>query len=259
MDFVRVETSVGELEYGRPSMMRNYPDGLVALDLKPGDAVHEVTATLRRGVTLRARVEMPDGTPAGKLIAMSRSYLPTGFENWQQSWNVLEVRDGDLALPGCDPEKGGTAWLFDAKHALGLTLNFNGQEASGPPLTARLQPCGSASVRIVNRKGKPIKSNRTFLYVEFAPGTIMTANFLSDKDDHDLESDWGLWGNYHFKREWEPAPDADGRTTFSGLVPGLTYAVSTFDGYEPLKGQPKMEFQVKPGETLALPDFVIKE
>lgn len=255
LDYIHVETSVGALEYGRPSLIRNYPDALVPLDLKPGDSPRDVAVTLRRGVTLRARVETPDGMPAAPFVAMSRSYLKTGFLNWQESWNVLEVRDGCLRLPGCDPDRGGTVWLFDRKHSLGLTHTFSGAEASGPPLTLRLQPCGSATVRIVDQQGKPAKSGGVHLYVSFAPGTIMAVTFYSGRDDHDLEGDWGLWANYSYKPD--PKRGADGRTTFTDLVPGLTYSLATFDGVDPLKGEPKLEFRVEPGEARVLSDFVI--
>jgi hypothetical protein len=257
MDYVPVETSVGELEYGRPSMIRNDPDGLVALDVKPGQATHEVAVTLRQSATLRASVRTPDDKPVPKFIVVSPSYLPTGFFNWEAPWNYLEAHNGELALPGCDPAKGGVAWLFDADHKLGLTLEFSGKEASGSTRTIRLVPCGSATVRAVNRQGEPLKNHDLHLYAMFRPGTIMAATFLSDKDDKDLEGDWGFWINYHYRSEWEPKTDDQGRTTFTALVPGLTYAVATFEGFDARKGQPKLEFKVKPGETLKLPDFVI--
>jgi protocatechuate 3,4-dioxygenase beta subunit len=256
LDYLHVQTSVGELEYGRPSMLRNYPDGLIALELKPGSDVHEVAATLRRGVTMRTRIETPEGKTPERVTVMSRSYLPIGFEYWQASWNVLVVNNGELVLPGCDPEKGGIAWLFDPAHELGLTLNYSGSEASRPPRTIRLQPCGTATVRFVDAKGKPLKKYEPHLYVGFAPGTIMAATIYSEKDDKELEGDWGFWLNYHFRRDWEPTTDDQGRTTFPGLVPGLTYYVSTFDRLDYRRGVHKVEFRVKPGETLKLPDFI---
>ena len=253
LDYVPVETSVGELEFGRPSMIRNYPDGFVTLDLKPDSKAHKVAVTLRRGSTLRAKIQSPDGKPVARFTVVSRFYLPMGFCNWQAPWNYLEVRDGTLVLPGCDPEKGGTAWLFDPDHKLGLTLAFSGAEASGPIRSVRLQPCGSATVRVVNGKGEPLKSHNLHPYAMFAPGTIMAATVLSDKDDKDLEGDWGYWVNYHYHPEWQPITDDQGRTTFSALVPGLTYSIATFEGFDFRKGEPRIDFQVKPGETLKLP------
>jgi hypothetical protein len=257
LDYVPIETSEGELEYGRPSRIRNYPNALIALNPNPGSEALDVAATLRRGVTLRAKVQTPDGKPVAKLTVISRSYLPTGFYNWQAPWNYMEARGGELVLPGCDPEKGGTAWLFDPKQKLGLTLEYTGVEGSGPPRTIRLQPCGSATVRAVNRKGGPVKNEDLHLYAMFAPGTIMAATFLTDKDDHELEGDWGFWINYHYHGEWEPKTDEQGRTTFSGLIPGLDYSIATFNGFDPSKGEPKLDFRVKPGEVLKLPDFVV--
>ncbi len=254
LDYVPIETSVGELEFGRPSRMRNYPDGLIAIEPKPGSKTEDVAVTLRRGVTLRARVAAPDGKPVARLIVMSRSYLPTSFYNWQAPWNILEVHDGELHLPGCDPAKGGTIWLFDPEHKLGLTLNFTGAEASGPRRTIQLAPCGSATVRTVNAKGEPLKTDNIHLYVMFSPGTIMAATVMSDKDDKDLEGDWCSWTNYSYSR---PARDEKGRLTYTSLVPGLPYSLATFGEFDYRKGLEKVDFQVKPGETLKLPDFVV--
>jgi hypothetical protein len=254
LDYVPVESSVGELEFGRPSRMRNYPDGIIAIDPKPGSKTEEAAISLRRGVTLRARVVAADGKPVARLIVMSRLYLPTSFYNWQAAWNVLEVHDGELDLPGCDPAKGGTAWLLAPEQKLGLTLNFSGSEASGPRRSIRLEPCANAVVRTVNGKGEALQTDDIHLYAMFSPGTIMAATVLSEKDDKDLEGDWCFWNNFYHVR---PERDDKGFLTYTGLVPGLPYALATFEGFDFRKGSPKVDFQVKPGETLKLPDFVI--
>src|SRR5262249_51895642 len=56
LDYLPVETSWVELEYGHPGEKRYYPDGLVALESKPDAEVQEVTVELRHGVTLQGRV-----------------------------------------------------------------------------------------------------------------------------------------------------------------------------------------------------------
>jgi hypothetical protein len=193
-DYVHVETSVGEREYGRPSLIHNYPDAIVPLDLKPGSEPGVVTAMLRRGATLRARVLGPDGKPAARFIALSKSYIPTGIELFQAAWNTLHCRDGVLILPGCDPEKGGTVYLYDREHALGATVDFDGAQVTGPPLTVMLQPCGNAKVRYVDGQGKPVVSYQPWLLVALTPGTVAAAIHLSGKDDQELEGDWMLWG-----------------------------------------------------------------
>ena len=54
-----------------------------------------------------------------------------------------------------------------------------------------------------------------------------------------------------------PERDDKGCLTYTGLVPGLPYVLATFEGFDFRKGMPRVDFTVKPGETLKLPDFVI--
>jgi hypothetical protein len=260
LDYVHVDSSIGDLEFGRASRARIHPDGLLALDLKPDDVPAEMTITLRRGVTLKGRVEAPDGTPVKKFMVLSRTYIPTGYELYQAFWTAIEARDGVFELPGCDPDNGGTAWFLDKDHALGTTLNFTGTEASGPPLSVRLEPCGAARIHYVDQAGKPVAKHQPQICIQFRPGTYMAVSFLSDKDEKDLEGDWGDWSNYHFKREWCPATDDQGWTTYRGLIPGADYFLTAWDlgFFDARKGCPKTEFRVKPGETLTLPDYVLK-
>ena len=225
-DFVHLKTSVGELEYGRPSMIRNYPDGLIALDLKPDSEPHDVKATLRRGVTLRAKVLTPDGNRAAKFTAISPSYIPTGFELFQAPWNAMECRDGELVLPGCDPEKGGSVYLYDREHSLGTTLNFTGAQATGPPITVALEPCGAATLRLVDAKGQPLQGKDPQIHIVLSPGTVMATLVQTNKDDKDLEGDWIVVvelpsrtriENRCGRRRHDPGPDS-GRTLPGHLV-----------------------------------------
>ena len=263
LDYVHVESSIGDLEFGHPSRVRVYPDALIPLDLKPGDNTREVTATLRRGVTLKARVQGQDGKPIKNFMVLSRSYMPVSIEHFQQmERNVLHARNGVFELPGCDPEKGGTAWLFDPDHALGLTVRFTGAEAAGPERTVQLEPCGSAKVRCVDRQGKPVSKADLSPCIVFSPGTFMAATALSPNDDKELEGDWGIWSNYHFKHSLEPPTDSQGYTTLFGLVPGATYWVTSWGplgNFDRRKGGQKEEFRVQAGKTLTLPDFVTRK
>ncbi len=261
LNYVHVALTIGDLEFGHPSRVRVYPDGLIPLNLKPAEKTHEVNAILRRGVTLKARVQGADGTPVKNLLVLSRSYTPASFEHYQQPWNLLNVRDGSLELPGCDPEKGGSAVLLDSDHTMGLTMNFTGAEAAGPTRTVRLEPCVSAKIRCVDRQGKPVSKADISPCIVLSPGSFMSASMLSPKDDKDVEGDWGLWFNYHYKRAWEPPTDAQGYTTLSGLVPGANYWVTGWvvgDLNERSGGQ-KAEFRAMAGQTLNLPDFVTRK
>jgi hypothetical protein len=257
-DFVHVETSVGELEYGRPSMLRNYPDAIIPLDLKPDSKSPDVKATLSRGATLKAKVLTPDGKPAAKFTAISRSYIPTGFELFQAGWNAMECRDGELLIPGCDPEKGGSAYLYDPEHALGATLSFTGPQASGPPLTVALEPCGSAAVRLVDAGGTPLQGKSADIQIVLTPGTTMASLVLTGKDEKKLEGDWILWEAFHRGHYLGLKTDAAGLMTIPNLIPGAPYQVVSSEKFDQTEGNSKVEFRVPPGGTLKLPDFVLE-
>lgn len=255
-DYVHVETSVGEREYGRPSLIHEYPDAIVPLDLKPNSEPGVVSATLRRGATLRARVLGPDGKPVARFIAFSRSYIPTGIELFQASWNTMECRDGELILPGCDPEKGGTVYLYDREHALGTTFDFNGSQVTGPPSTVALQPCGNAKVRYVDGSGKPVASHQPWLLFAPTPGTVFAATMISGKDDKELEGDWIMWANFDRERSNDRKTDADGRVTITALIPGAPYVLANDRKLDMTRGMETTGFRVKAGETVTLPDIV---
>jgi hypothetical protein len=257
-DYVHVETSAGELEHGHPGRLRYYPDALIALDLKPGTETHDATATLRRGVTLRARVQLPSGKPAEKFIALSRSYIPHGFTLWQWESPItskLECGGGELIVPGCDPDKGGSIWLFDQDNALGATVDFTGAVAAGPPLTVKLEPCGSAALKVVDSEGKRVAW--PVVRIVFTPGLFGTLlGAVSGKDGAPLEGDSEFWRTYDGAQPRNDAADAQGWITIPHLVPGAPYEVVDFNGgMDDEHGYRIREFRVKPGEKLLIPGF----
>lgn len=266
LDYVHVTTSWGQLEYGRPGGIRYYPDGLAALDLKPGTEAPEVAVELRRGVTVKGRVVGPDGKPVERFLVYCRSYMPTGFEWWQREMNVLEGRDGRFELPGCEPGKSVTAWFIDRGDKFGATAVFSA-DAAGAPVTVRLQPCGTAVARFVNAEGKPASGNfngkpvpnyHPFFSMVITPGASMAASQFTGHDDKkDLEADWFSWGHAPAGFAGQET-DAQGRATFAALIPGATYRLMLpqapkGDGQEIAdKGYPTKDFSVRPGQTLDL-------
>ena len=164
-------------------------------------------------------------------------------------------------LPGCDPEKGGTAWLFDPDHALGLTVTFTGAEAAAPsgPSSSTLW---IGQVRCVDRQGKPVSK------ADLSPCIVFSRR----------------------ARSWRPTayPPKMIRSSKATGVSGLTTTLNTagaphgFAGlHNPLgpgarrhlwvtswgplgnfdrrKGGQKEEFRVQAGKTLTLPDFVTRK
>src|SRR5262249_37471033 len=119
-DYLHVEITEHELssEDVRPNR-RYYPDGLVALDVKPGDPPRDVTIALCRGVARTGFVVDPDGKPVQDAVLLCRSYLLYRFD--LNGMNELKIRNGRFSLPGCDPEKPSEVFVYSHKGRLGAT------------------------------------------------------------------------------------------------------------------------------------------
>jgi hypothetical protein len=109
-------------------------------------------------------------------------------------------------------------------------------------LTIELQPCGSAQVRLRDAGGKP---SRTFTWLELevtpdqgkAPGERAP-----------------LTGAMPGTFRTEMKPDAEGRLTVRGLIPGATYRLYAFDFHAQTIVPLGKAFTVESDKTRKLPD-----
>jgi protocatechuate 3,4-dioxygenase beta subunit len=285
LDYVHVETSWGQLEYNTPGRERLYPNGLVALDLKPESKEHEVTVTLRRGMTVKGRVLGPDGKPVDEFKVLSRSYLPSGYSWWRCRLHMVEGRNGRFELPGCDPEKPLAVHLFDPKNELGATVTVSGKQAADGQVTIRLERCGTAVARFVtapapldertaaHEEGKPLANHSPLLQLVLTPGATRLVFEVGGDDDNkqELEADWVDVPNLA-QAQYTKGPnallftDAEGRITFPALIPGATYRIvhsrpeagkdaTAILSSGRIKGLPVTDFTAKAGEAVELPDI----
>jgi hypothetical protein len=252
-DYLHVETSLRELETGKPGGQRRYPDGLVALDLRPNTPPPEARIPLRRGVTVRGRVLEPEGRPAREAVVMSRSYHPFGMIF---SHNVRPVQNGAFEVPGCDPQRSQPVFFLDDKNQLGAVAELSAKQA-GEPVTVRLAPCGSATVRFVDGDGKPLANLPVgpyplfvHLHLVVTPGlTVWTM-----PDTEMLQSDTAMQVNFDPQRYGGLRTDAAGRVTFPTLLPGATYHLVSDEN----PGAARKEFTAKAGQTVDLGDVMMK-
>jgi hypothetical protein len=247
-DYVMQEIALNRLFSNRPGGSRYYANGFVPLDLKPGSPVHEVMVTLRPAVTVKGQLLGSDGKPPEEALMISR--LRTTPLSLQWRGNPVPVRDGRFELHGCDPDKSYPVFFLDPQHQWGAAVELAGKAASGEPVTVRLAPCGSATVRFVDAAGKPVKNHRPPLQMIVTPGPDMfdpearkTGALLGDMD---------FVANIDRLNHWqEPPTDAQGRITWRALIPGAPYRILQSNG----KGK---TFTVESGKTADLGDIVIK-
>jgi RNA polymerase sigma factor (sigma-70 family) len=256
-DYVFQETSQRMVLEGRPGGPRLRTHTLIPCDLKPGTDSREVNAVLRRGTTVTARIVGPDGGPVRTAWALSRLLLAPQRHSWREFTGHFhgDVHDGRFELHGLAPDAEIPVFFLDSKNDLGATAVFSVKAAKDGPITVRLEPCGTAKGRLVDREGKPLANYRDpyLISMTITPGASRTA---ADKDHPASEGDFLL--RIDPDRYANLTSDAQGRVTFPALIPGATYRIRDIttqgDG-----GGPKIhkEFVARAGETTELGDIPI--
>jgi beta-lactamase regulating signal transducer with metallopeptidase domain len=246
------------------------PDAWLAFTLKAGDGPRELKAQLRR-VTLKGRVLAPDGKPAAKAYLIppqltTRDYL-ADFEQVRrlaldltgmlplfvrEPITPVELRDGQFELPVRDLGAVYRLVFLDPANKFGALAEFTGQQAQDGPVTVRLAPCGSAAVRLLDAKGKPLANFRPNLWMRLPdgphPGPKPIEGLL--KDEMRTNDLWiGRADPFHYGDG--PRTDAEGRVTLPALVPGLTYQIFQTDG-------PATDFKAEAGKVVTLPDVTVQ-
>jgi RNA polymerase sigma factor (sigma-70 family) len=229
-DYVAVEITSGELQGGKRNGVRFYSDAVIPFEIKAGMKALEVTAKLRRGVTIRGKLLGPGDKPVADafMVCWSQLKRPPWFTGERSS---VSVRGGTFELRGCDPEVTYPVYFLDARNKLGASVRLSAKETTDKEVTVRLEPCGSAVVRVLDKEGKPRKGFQPLIYMVFRPGdkgAAADSDFLANVDPVNYQPS-------------DPVADAKGRCTLPVLIPGATYFLGE---------KPKELLTVKSGETL---------
>jgi hypothetical protein len=126
------------------------------------------------------------------------------------------VRDGTFELRGCDPNETYPVYFLDPKNKRGAAARLSAKEAAGKEVHVRLEPCGSAVVRFVDKEGKPLKKFRATPSMVLRPG---------DKGA-EADSEWLVNVDRFNYKSASLTADAEGRCTLPVLIPGASYFFS---------------------------------
>ena len=197
-----------------PNTMNRY------IELNPAEGTESMTCDV-----LLDPGRMPRGTvvgPDGKPLAGAQAFGLTAYgqsRNWTRTPLPTE-----FTVYGLDDGQGREVLFYHAEKRLAVVLRVGGDDRG--PLTAKLEPCGAVTGRLVTADGKP------------RAGALLQV------------SDWLLPGG-------GLQADKDGRFRIEGLVPGVAYTLDVVQNGQPA-GHVFAGLTLKAGETRDLGDVVVK-
>jgi len=217
LDYVDQEMTYGQLNGEGQSGRHVYADAIIPIVLQDTDNHVTKDIELQRGVTRSAEVIDAARNPVTSFLAVSSAYNPNGYEFTEPT--TLYGREGRFALQGCRPDNETLVSVYDPKTHCGATESIL-PNADGSPVQIQLQPCGSATLRLVDADQKPVSNRAIQLqYVLREPGAADEKELAI----HAFDADYGasVW--------LEPAhnyqTDEHGTLKFENLIPGLVYRI----------------------------------
>ena len=249
---------------GIPGGRRFYSNAFVRCEPKLNRPDLDVQVELRPGATVRGRLIAADGRPLQNTWMISRilsgsGQLRAARRDWRGDEHAI-ARNGLFEIHGLDNDAETPVLFFDPQRKLGATVSFSGRMASLDPVTVRLEPCGSARVRLVDSGGKPLGgfSAPWLISLVVTPGPFRVPRA---QKEYPLFADHALLPVVDpINHPKAPTADAHGRISLSALIPGASYRIIDRTTVRDPEGEKvRRDFSVKPGETLDLGDIIIEK
>jgi hypothetical protein len=227
---------------------RLYANQFLPLEPSTSQNHREVDVVLQRGVRITGRVMGPDGEPVaeGALLCRGQAYpLNPSQGQPQPFW------DGRFTLRGCTAGRVYPTLFLDSKHRLGSRVDLRA-EPDEKPVEVKLQRCGEAEVRFLDEQRHPVAGLKPILYLKVPPDRagveVEEEREYLPAEKHELDE----FDLLHYRDG--PRTDKDGRVMLPALIPGVCYQLVNASSRE----RGRREFQVATGQTLSLPDAIIK-
>ena len=241
------EIGSNRLYYDRPGGQRYRGHAVIPYEVKAGDPPHEVAVALRPGVTIKGRVEGPDGQTVTDGFILTTLRIEPFNPFWRGDFQV-PIRDGRFELHGLAPEGSTRISRSRSRASVGrVGRDLRQAIRRGPDI--RLQPCGQAKARFLGPDGHPVAKKRPHLEIVDHARPKAYDRKRADPRAGRADGRRALVANVDRKHYWNlPGTDADGRITLISLIPGALYRITDLSpAGDDKKGiQIQKDFAVKP-------------
>jgi RNA polymerase sigma factor (sigma-70 family) len=256
--YVLEEIGENALHSGTKGGLRNHAHKIIPYDAKTTDSPMTINAELRRGITVKGRIEGPDAQTVNEALLFTTATIHATNTFWRGDCH-FEARDGHFELTGLDPEAKTRVSVLDPEHEWGTTLELSPKQDLDD-MTIKLERCGQAKMRFVGPDGKPVKDYPPTMEFVATPGP--SSHALKKADLEKLSSDAEFIANVDRKHYGlNSLTDDGGHFTMPALIPRALYRISDFStsGVQNKGVQIRKEFTTKPGELLDLGDILIEK
>jgi beta-lactamase regulating signal transducer with metallopeptidase domain len=143
---------------------RFYPDRVVELTYDGDKKSDELKIELRKARVLRIRVVLPNGQPA-TAVQMYAGQEPFRQETTGGLSAIKKTGDGQFEIAHRDLDSPISVAFIQRKDSVGIAIEFTAERTGDEPVTVTLQPFGSATVRFVDAKRKPLTDFRPLVWM----------------------------------------------------------------------------------------------
>jgi len=262
--YVSQITSSGEIQFGKHLPWWSLVEGLAKVETKSDAKGLTLDIPLTRGATAQGTVVGPKGDVVLRGVVFTDTPLQThsqqylGGEQWGRP-----IKDGRFTVEGCDPSAPTELYFFDPEHQWGTTVRFDPKVQAGKPLKVALEPCGSARVRFLDPKNRPLTGPDSSMSVQ-ASTALMLGFLASDPKPSAMVFPESLYYGFPARtldpnRYAKLALEKDGTVVYPSLIPGAPYKWVTPNPKGMFQGPPRaIAVTVKPGGTTDLGDATIQ-
>jgi hypothetical protein len=221
----------------------------------PDEKAVDVVMEMQQGVTIRGRVEGPEGKSVDHAVLLSTSFTRVQSTYWYPR-RELPVVDGRFELPGCDPNQARTVFFLDANNQLGVTVTLHPKEAREKLSVIRLKPCGSATVQLIDKRGTPIAHQQLLGDQLIVRPDLMGMKGIVNASYGDQPVRHIFWAMSILdpSRHRALSTDKNGLATFPTLIPGAPYKLIQVAP----SNKELLDFEVDAGTEKSLGKFTVE-